>query len=675
LPLGATVAPQGINFALFSQQATIVTLLIFLPWEGAPVLEFLLDPSVHRTGNIWHAFIHGLDSEITYGYRVTGPGNPEQRRPRADRQRILLDPYGRALCGGERWGEPAWQRARARRARVVHQAFDWGTDQPLRTPLADSIIYELHVRGFTQHPSAGVAYPGTFLGIVDKIPYLQELGVTAVELLPVTEFEENDNPRRNPQTGERLKNFWGYHPLALFAPKASYAANAIAGHQVQEFQSMVKALHAAGIEVILDMVFNHTGEGDEQCPTWSYRGLDNATYYLIDKDTSRYHNFTGCGNTLNCNHPVVQDLIIDCLRYWVVDMHVDGFRFDLAAVLSRGQDGTVLAQPPVLERIGADPVLAHTKLIAEPWDATGLYQAGTFPRWGHWAEWNDKFRDDIRCFVKGDLGMVPRLAARLAGSPDLYEHCGGSPVCSLNFITSHDGFTLADVVTYNHKHNAANGEGGKDGPNDNFSWNCGQEGPAASVEIRRLRQRQMRNMLALLLLSHGVPMLLSGDEMGRTQQGNNNAYCHDNALSWVNWRDLRSQAELFRFCKLLIHFRKHHPILRRRSFGHPEHPQSPIITWHGYRLEQPDWSWESRSLAMHLNGVDQDIDLFLIANAHWEGHAFALPAPAAPKRWYRFLDTWCEPPDEIFPEGAAPLLENPRSYEVGPRSVVVLTGR
>jgi glycogen operon protein len=673
LPLGATVLPGGINFAVFSQAATAVTLVIFLPWKGAPILEFPLHPIMQRTGHIWHAFLHGLEGDIEYGYRVEGPHYPRSPARSAERRQILLDPYAKAISGGDIWGTPDWQRARPRRSRIVSRDFDWGTVQAPRTHLADTIIYELHVRGFTQHASSRAAYPGTFLGIVEKIPYLQELGITAVELLPVTEFEENDNPRLHPLTGERLKNFWGYHPLSLFAPKAAYAANAMVA--VQEFKAMVKALHTAGIEVILDLVCNHTGEGNASDPTWSYRGLDPVTYYLLDQETNHYHDYTGCGNTLNCNHPVVQDLILDCLRYWVAEMHVDGFRFDLAAVLSRGQDGAVLAQPPVLERIAADPVLAHSKLIAEPWDAAGLYQTGTFPRWGRWAEWNDTFRDDIRRFVKGDPGMVPRLAARLAGSPDLYEHTGGAPFHSINFITSHDGFTLADLVAFDHKHNLANGEEGRDGSEANFSWNCGQEGPSPTAATQRLRRRQMKNLLTLLLLAQGVPMLLAGDEMGRTQQGNNNAYCHDNALSWVNWQAARAQADLSRFCKLLIHFRKQHPLLRRRSFGHPEHPQSPIISWHGQHLGQPDWSWESRSLAMHLAGGREDVDLFLIANAHWEAQRFHLPVLTPARHWYRLIDTHDEPPHEIYPEDAAPLLTNAFDYAIGPRSIVVLLGR
>jgi glycogen operon protein len=558
---------------------------------------------------------------------------------------------------------------------VVSSAFAWGEDQPLHRPLTDTVIYELHVRGFTKHPSSGVAHPGTFWGLVEKIPYLQELGITAVELMPVTEFEENDNLRVNPSTGEPLKNFWGYHPIALFAPRASYAATASVDGQVQEFKTMVQALHAAGIEVILDLVFNHTGEGDVRCPPWSYRGLDNSTYYHTDPTTGRYRDYTGCGNTLNCNHPVVCDLIIDCLRYWVVEMHVDGFRFDLAAVFSRGQDGTVLAQPPLVERIAADPILTQTKLIAEPWDAAGLYQVGTFPRWGRWAEWNDRFRDDIRRFIRGDAGMVPLLAARLVGSPDLYEASGVGPYHSINFITSHDGFTLVDLVAYNHKHNKANGEGEADGAHENYSWNCGVEGPSTCLEVSQLRVRQMKNLATLLLLSQGVPMILSGDEMGRTQQGNNNPYCHDNEISWVNWGNLPQHADLFRFFQLLIRFRKHHPILRRCRFDTSGLQQTAGIAWHGCRVGQPDWSWESRSLALHLLGGSEDVDLFLMANAHWESLTFELPASSGQKQWYRFVDTSLEPPDDICQAGAEPSLADPQRYEVGPRTVVVLVGK
>ena len=675
LPLGATYTGHGINFAIVSKSAIAVTLVIFLPWHGAPVLEFPLYAPQHRTGDIWHAFLAGFEPGTAYAYRVAGADGVEVAAVGAARQPLLLDPYARALSGAEQWGHSPTQPIQARRGLVVQNDFVWGADQPLRYPLADSIIYELHVRGFTAHPSARVQHPGTFLGIVEKIPYLQELGVTAVELLPVSEFEEHDNPRRHPLTGAPLKNFWGYHPISVFAPKASYAANAMFDGPVKEFQTMVKALHAAGIEVILDVVLNHTGEGDEHCPTWSYRGLDNATYYLLEPTTGQYENYTGCGNTLHCQHPVVQDLLLDALRYWVTEMHVDGFRFDLAAIFNRGNNGTVFSRSPLVERITADPVLAYTKLIAEPWDAAGLYQGGTFSAQGRWAEWNDHFRDDIRRFVKGDAGMVPRLAACLMGSPDIFALQGGAPYCGINFLTCHDGFTLADLVSYNHKHNDHNGEGGRDGTSANYSWNCGVEGPTMRLEVLRLRQRQRKNMVTLLLLAQGVPMILSGDEMGRTQYGNNNAYCHDSELAWLDWRGREEHAEMWRFFALLIRFRKAHPVLRQPHFLPNDPTQPPAVVWHGCQVGQPDWSWDSRTLAMHVVGGHIDVDMYVIANAHWEAHDFALPAPSLSKRWHRFVDTMREAPHDICQVGEELLFTPATQYRVEPRSVVVLVGK
>jgi glycogen operon protein len=675
LPLGATYTGPGINFAIFSRSAVAVTLVIFPPWHGAPRLEFPLVAPPHRTGDIWHAFLEGVEPGTAYAYRLEHTDGAEVAAVAGTRQHLLLDPYARALCGAEQWGHSPARSIQARRGLVVQNDFAWGADLPLRYPLADSIIYELHVRGFTRHPSARVQHPGTFLGIVEKIPYLQELGVTAVELLPVCEFEENDNPRCHPLTGEPLKNFWGYHPISLFAPKASYAANTTPGGQVQEFQTMVKALHAAGIEVILDVVLNHTGEGDEHCLTWSYRGLDKATYYLLEPTTGQYENYTGCGNTLHCQHPVVQDLLLDVLRYWVTEMHVDGFRFDLAAIFNRGRNGAVFSCSPLLERLTADPVLAHTKLIAEPWDAAGLHQGGTFSAQGGWAEWNDRFRDDLRQFVKGDAGMVPRLAECLTGSPHIFAHQGGTPYCSVNFVTCHDGFTLADLVSYNHKHNDHNGEGGRDGTSANHSWNCGTEGPTACPEVLRLRQRQMKNMVTLLLMAQGVPMILSGDEMGRTQYGNNNAYCHDSALTWLDWRGREAHAELWRFVALLIRFRKAHPVLRQPRFLPNDPTQHPAVVWHGCHLGQPDWSWESRTLAMHLIGGPIDVDIYAIANAHWEAHDFALPVPSLSKCWYRFVDTMRAAPHDICPVGEERFLTPATHYHVEPRSVVVLVGK
>lgn len=682
LPLGVTVRRGGLNFAVVSRHARSVLLVIFAPGAEEPLLELPLDPRHHRTGDVWHAFIRGLDPGIEYGYRVLRRNAPPGPDSRAAESPVLLDPYTLALSGGERWGEfapPARAGGttllRPRHSLVVEDHTDGDTGTHPNHHPADAIIYELHVRGFTRHPSSGVAHPGTYRGIAEKIPYLQELGITTVELMPVTEFEECENPRVRPDTGERLRNFWGYNPLAFFAPKAAYAVDGARGRQVREFKEMVQALHAAGIEVMLDMVFNHTAEGDRHGPTVSFRGLDDEIYYLRDPATGEYSNYAGCGNTLNCNHPVVRQMILDCLRYWATEMRVDGFRFDLASVLGRGRDGQALANPPLLEHIAGDPVLAHTKLIAEAWDAAGLYQVGSFPHWGRWAEWNGRFRDDLRRFVKSDAGMVSAVATRLAGSPDLYQVGGRACYHSINFITCHDGFTLWDLVSHDRKHNEANGEGNTDGADENYSWNCGEEGPSASAEINALRRRQVRNMAALLLLAHGVPMILAGDEFGRSQSGNNNAYCQDNPMTWLDWSLRERNADLFRFFRLLIRFRRNHPLLRGAHLKGTDHSHTPALEWHGVRAGQPDWSWESRCLAASLGGNARDEDIYLAANMHWESHRFELPPASSARRWHRVVDTGLPAPEDIVEEAEAPELSDPAAYPVGPRSVVVLVGR
>jgi len=689
LPLGATLKREGINFSVFSQNTASVTLVLYSPGEDEPIIEFPLNPRYNITGDIWHAFIRGINPGIEYGYRVDGPSNAEERIHRFDCAKVLIDPYSKALTGGEVWGaapESAENisgetRAKPRRSMVAPDDFDWGLDQPLNTPLSESIIYELHVRGFTRHKSSAVDHPGTFAGLVEKIPYFKELGVTAIELLPVNEFEENDTDRKNPLTGEKLVNFWGYHPLSFFAPKASYAWNNKTGAQVNEFKTMVKAMHKAGIEVILDVVFNHTAEGDERGTTSSFRGLDNSIYYMIDPQTGEYHNFSGCGNTLNCNHPVVRDMILDSLRYWVTEMHVDGFRFDLASILGRGRDGSVLSNPPLIERIAADPVLGTTKLIAEAWDAAGLYQVGTFPAWGRWAEWNGKFRDDVRVFMKSDPGMATTLARRLTGSPDIYKGSGREPYHSINFITSHDGFTLADPVSYDRKHNKANGEEERDGADDNCSWNCGFEGiEGAPEEVNILRRRQMKNFAAILVLSRGVPMILAGDEFGKTQLGNNNAYCQDNEISWINWELAETNADLLRFFKLLITFRQDHPAIRHDSFIDREGKTEFPVLWHGVKPCEPDWEPDSRSLAMQVvedlpEDTTKGMDIYLAVNAFWEPLKFELPKLTIGEKWFGKLDTTLESPHDIAEEGNEPLVTDQSHYMVGPRSVVVLLGK
>jgi len=688
LPLGATLLREGVNFAVYSSNATSVWLVLYESGGDKPIVEFPLDSRFNRTGDIWHVRVRGIASNIEYGYRVDRDNNTEKHIHRFDRSKVLVDPYARALSGREKWGctdSESDGSVCGWRSLVVEDQFDWEFDQPLNIPLSQTIIYELHVRGFTRNENSGVSSLGTYDGLIEKIPYLKELGVTAVELLPINEFSETDNDRINPQTGEPLVNYWGYHSVGFFAPKASYASSTGPGAQVVEFKQLVKAFHKAGIEVILDVVFNHTAEGNQMGPTITFRGLDNSVYYLIDSKSGEYHNYTGCGNTLNCNHPVVRDMILDCLRYWVMEMHVDGFRFDLASVLGRGRDGSVLANPPLLERIAADPVLRNTKLIAEAWDAAGLYQVGTFPSWGRWAEWNARFRDDVRSFVKSDPGMVSALANRLMGSPDMYAGQGQTSHSHINFVTCHDGFTLRDLVTYNEKHNEANGEDSLDGCNSNISWNCGHEGIVnqldlpfgqLAADIEKLRHRQVRNFASILLLSRGVPMILAGDEFGRTQKGNNNAYCQDNDLSWIDWSLTEKNADLLRFFRLLIRFRKDHPVLTHGFTDLAERNPAAVV-WHGVKSEKPDWSSESRSLAVQISDMNNGRrrDIFIIANANWKAFRFQLPSLDDNCRWHRVIDTMLESPGDISEPGAEPILDLQSSYKVGPRSVVVLLGQ
>jgi isoamylase len=672
-PFGVSLLAGGINFAVFSRHATALILVLFRPGDPEPLVEFPFDPQINRTGDVWHIALQGLVPGFEYGYRAARECSDASPIHRFDVGQVLLDPYARAVSGPSLWRTATRCAFRQGnwRSLLVDDTFDWGHDRPLNYHLADSVIYEMHVRGFTRDASSGVSHPGTFRGVIEKIPYLQELGITAVELLPVTEFDEADNYRRNPLTGEPLHNFWGYHPLSFFAPKAAYAVELAAGAQVREFKEMVKALHAAGIEVILDMVFNHTGEGNQQGRTLSLRGLDNSVYYIVDPQSGAYANYSGCGNTVNCNHPVVRDLIIDALCYWVTEMRVDGFRFDLASILGRGSDGAVLTNPPLLERIAGNPVLADTKLIAEAWDAAGLYQVGTFPNFGRWAEWNGKFRDDLRRFVRGDQGMVPVLATRLAGSSDLYQDDGRAPFHSINFVTSHDGFTLADLVSYAQKHNQANGEYGADGDDHNFSANHGCEGATDDPVIGALRARQVYNFATLLVLAHGVPMLLAGDEMARTQGGNNNAWCQDNATSWLDWTRLAANRELFDFFRNLIAFRKRYSLLRPRHFEGEESGERRL-TWHGSRLHHPDWSADSHALGMHLQGAPEEAEVYLIASAALDDADFDLPGPDPQRPWRRFVDTTLADGRASCPPGEEAPLPGQTHYRVRGRSVVVL---
>jgi glycogen operon protein len=673
---------DGVNFALLSRHATRVTLVIF-PIDGPGIAsEIELHPRKNRTGDHWHIMVAGLPATFRYGWRVDGPRGPGHE---FDPEFVLLDPAATAISDGASWGhspdmESHKRQTTQRRSLFFRRPFNWQEDTPPLTAFEDSIIYELHVRGFTCHPSSGVQHPGTFAGLVEKIPYLKRLGVTAVELLPIHEFDECDCTFSNPTTGQQLRNFWGYNSIAFGAPKTSYASSAREHTQVYEFRDMVRAFHNAGIEVILDVVFNHTAEGNERGRTYSFRGLDNHLYYLLSPE-GKYLNYTGCGNTLNCNHPIVRNLLLTCLRYWVADMHVDGLRFDLASVFGRDALGNVLVEPPVVEMIAEDGVLADTKLIAEPWDAAGLYQVGRFPYGRRWSEWNGRYRDEVRRFWRGDPGFAGELATRICGSADLYEASGRMPRHSINFVTCHDGFTLADLVGYNHKHNEANGENNRDGMDENFSWNCGNEGPSSDPEIQGLRRRQAKNFIATLLLSQGVPMLLAGDEFLRTQHGNNNAWCQDNETSWIDWSLADKNADFLRFVREMITLRKRHPALRRHAFFRGTGPKGnlpPDIIWHGVKAYRPDWSWDSRSFAFSIDGRALeapgivDCDFYAAFHSGRDAQPFHIPPSPSSRPWRRLVDTALASPQDILTPEAAPRVEFCTMYAVAPYSMILL---
>ncbi|HEX8012299.1 MAG TPA: glycogen debranching protein GlgX [Casimicrobiaceae bacterium] len=652
LPAGVHECCDGFNFSVFSRHAERIELLIYdRPEDAQPAITIPLDTARHRTGDIWHARVAGLAWGCAYAYRVHGPWAPESGQ-RFDPRRTLLDPYARAIVGTANWdfaalastpvaapasGDAA-DTAVSPKCLIADVRFDWDDDARPNRGWSETVIYETHVRGLTIHPSSAAANPGTFLGVIEKIPYFRELGVTVVELMPVQEFNERELARSDPTTGLALRNYWGYSPVAFFAPKEGYGSGRRPGAQVDEFKAMVRALHRARIEVILDVVFNHTAEADERGPTLSFRGLDNLVYYMLREDRQFYRDFTGCGNTFNCNHPVVHHFLIDCLRYWVTEMHVDGFRFDLAAVLGRDENGNLLANPALLEHIAEDPILRNVKLIAEAWDSAGAFQVGSFPG-RRWAEWNARFRDDVRRFWRGDPGMTGALATRLCGSADLYQRSGKEPVNSVNFITCHDGFTLNDLVSYSRKRNEANGENGRDGADENFSASYGVEGFSADPAVEALRLRQIKNMLGTLLVSRGVPMLSGGDEFRRTQGGNNNAYCQDNETSWYDWRLLARNAETFAFCRQLIALRNRWPELRADSFYTERE-----IRWFGADGTLPDWDGPAGILGCAIAAADDRSEdpalcLCLLFNATAAQARFALPAQCARQRWSILVDT------------------------------------
>lgn len=678
-PLGATPDGNGVNFSLFSEHATSVELLLFEQHDDLePFQIIVLDPLLHKAYNFWHVYVKGLTSGTHYAYRVDGPRDLNTGN-RFDRHKVLIDPYAKGNT------KTLWRRvdaclpgdnlASSMRSVVIDcNDYDWEGDRLLNRPTEDLIIYEMHVGGFTKSPTSGVRHPGTFAGIVEKIPYLQSLGITAIELMPIFDFDDTEPLRI--VDGQPLVNYWGYSTMSYFAPHAGYCVTPKAGSHVREFRDLVKALHKVGISVILDVVFNHTDEGNHQGPMFSFKGIDNQIYYyLVSGDRQYYYDYTGCGNTFNCNHPVGEKFILDCLRYWVSEMHVDGFRFDEGSVLSRGEDGKPLEHPPVIWAVELDDVLAQAKVIAEAWDAAGLYQIGYFPGY-RWAEWNGRYRDDIRRFVKGTPGIVGSIASRLAGSADLYQSRGHLPINSINFITAHDGFTLNDLVCYNDKHNGDNGENNQDGIDDNLSWNCGAEGITRDPWIEDLRNRQIKNFAVLLLVSQGVPMMVMGDEVRRTQQGNNNAYCQDNEISWFDWSLIPKNSGMLRFWQTAIARRKHFKeLLRPRYFtGITNDRGLPDIAWHGTKLNSPGWhDPNARSLAFTLAGFDGDPDVHVMINLYWENLEFELPNIRG-YRWYRSVDTALPSPQDIVELGQEVLVSGD-TYLVTARSIVILDSR
>jgi len=673
-PLGATVCDNGTNFSVYSKHATGMELLLFDRVDDArPERVISIDPATNRMYHYWHVFVSGVKAGQIYGYRVNGAFDPPSGM-RFDSAKVLVDPYGRGTVIPKNYSRDAARNKGDNSAAAIKSvvtdshAFDWEGDAPLNRPSSQTIVYEMHVRGFTRDPSSGVAEKkrGTFAGAIEKIPYLKALGVTAVELMPVFQFDPQDSPPGR-------VNYWGYAPISFFAPHHAYSSRQDSLGPLDEFRDMVKALHGSGIEVILDVVFNHTAEGNHDGPTLSFRGFDNITYYILEQDRSRYANYSGTGNTLNANHHIVRRMILDSLRYWVKEMHVDGFRFDLAAILERGESGQLIPNPPVLWDIESDPELAGTKLIAEAWDAAGLYKVGSFIG-DSWKEWNGRFRDDVRSFFRGEEGSVTRFADRLLGSPAIYGHKGREAEQSVNFVTCHDGFTLNDLVSYDHKHNEKNGEDNRDGTNDNRSWNCGVEGPTDDPTVEKLRNRQVKNFFTVTMLSVGMPMMLMGDEARRTQAGNNNAYCQDNQTSWFDWTLLAKHADVQRFVTLLNarrRLREFEPEKQRICLN--QLLRGANWAWNGVKLKQPDWSATSHSVALTLEIRRKKMLVHLLLNAYWQPLDFELPRLASvdENRWRRWIDTALETPHDIVEWEEAQLVPG-YTYRAQARSVVVL---
>ena len=683
-PFGATVSEGGVNFSVYSQNASSVELLIFKnPDDLDPITSIKLDPTDNRSFYMWHIFIEGVKPGMGYAYRVDGPCEKSNGH-RFDKEKVLIDPYskGNTLSLWDRGAacRPGDNLHCSMRSIVIdHSLYDWEGDEPLKTPMFETIVYEMHLAGFTKSHTSKAKSPGTFKGLIEKIPYLKSLGITAVELLPCFSFDHKDVFGIN--DGTKLVNYWGYSTMGYFAPHQAYCTSENSGSHLDEFRDMVKSLHKAGIEVILDVVFNHTDEGNHQGPTFCFKGFDNSTYYYLTGENGSkefYYDYTGCGNTFNCNHPIGEKFIVDCLKFWVKEMHVDGFRFDEGSVLSRGENGAPLEHPPVIWSIELDDILADSKVIAEAWDAAGLYQIGYFPG-ARWAEWNGKYRDAIRGFIKGDSGLIGEVASRISGSADLYQWHHSEPTNSINFITAHDGFTLYDLCAYNEKNNWSNGENNNDGINDNLSWNCGAEGPTDDQWINDLRKRQVKNHASILMLSMGIPMIVGGDEFMRSQNGNNNTYCQDNELNWYDWEFIeRSESQqMIRFWKKLIEKRKRYINHFKGKYFNGETNKFGIsdLTWHGPKLNMPEWdNNESKCLAMTIGDVSprssQTENIHCMFNMHWDAVSFQIPQIDGLK-WVRSIDTSLPSPQDIVdPENYVDISSS--DYLLTGRSVVVL---
>ena len=658
LPYGAIIHERGVQFVVFSRNATKMSVLLYDRVEDTePIERIELNPDTDRWGDIWSIFVPGIGAGQLYHFQADGPQVPDHGM-RFDPRARLIDPYAKALAGTFQKGND--DIIRPPKCVVMDEHFDWEGDRHLRRDLSETIIYEMHVRGFTQDDSSDVEHPGTYLGVIEKIPYLQSLGVTAVELMPIHEFPILDVHGNEPER----KNFWGYESMAFFSPHRGYASGNTPGCQVNEFKQMVKALHQAGIEVILDVVYNHTAEGNEQGPNLSFKGLENSVYYMLESGGKYYKNFSGCGNTVNGNHPIVREMIFHSLRHWVHNYHIDGFRFDLASILSRDRQGNLVPNPPLVDAIAEDPLLSDTKIIAEAWDAAGAYQVGSFHGL-RWAEWNGRYRDDVRSFWRGDGDQLGAFATRLAGSSDLFEPGGRRPYHSINFVTSHDGFTMNDLVSYERKHNEANGENNRDGDNNNHSSNYGVEGPTNRKPIQRLRLRQIKNMLSTLLLSQGVPMIVSGDECRRTQNGNNNAYCQDNEISWFDWSLVEKNADLLRFVRALNTFRLSQPTVRRKSFfsGLQSEDGLSDVNWYSHVGTAIDWQSNDSAMICLLTApsIEEDPsesgrDVLMMINATGNPKDFVLPAVAKSTRWRLVIDSAADSPMDAYPDGSGPAL-------------------